>query len=82
MARARREGLKLLSIEVDDRLFDSFAELAAHNGRSLRDEVTSALKRHLATRPVVVPVEGPPLEPELIPAGLKPRKGRRKKGEE
>lgn len=82
MARARREGLKLLTLEVDESLFDGVASLAARNGRSLRDEISSALRRHLHTPPVVVAVESPALEPEQVPAGLTPRRGRRPKGEE
>ena len=64
--------------ELSRALAADMKALAERNGRSFRDEMTSAVKRHLATPPVVVPVEPPALAAELVPAGQKPRRGRPK----
>lgn len=70
------KGAKGAYVELPEDVLEAMKALAVKNGRSWKDELTSACRRHLKTPPVIV--EGPELEEERVPAGLKPRKGRPK----
>ena len=56
----RIEGMRSVGIHVEAELAAKMEALARDNGRSFSAEVRSALRRHLATPPVLRP-ETPPM---------------------
>ncbi len=77
MPEVKREGQRPRYIDVDAVLDARFAKLAASNGRSYKDELHHAMRRHLAQPPKVrlVVEETPLVSDDVKPAP--PKKGRR-----
>jgi hypothetical protein len=79
-----REGYRQVATQLPVDAWDALEVLAAANGRSVVEELTHAVRRHLAAPPVVrVVVEEPPLQSaEVGPEKVKPKAKRtRKKGD-
>lgn len=68
-------GVRATVVEIDTEVFTQLKELAAKNRRTLRDEYMHALRRHLATPPVItIHEETPRLPPASIESAPPPRK--------
>ena len=80
MPRKPTSGCKPLYVEMPLEMDSGLRELAARNGRGVKDELLHAVRRHLATPPTLVAPELPP-DKVVPPADDAPKRGRpRKKG--
>lgn len=75
MPKKPTRGLRGYHLEMEEDVMERVRELAQANGRPLRDEVTHALLRHLASPPIVR-VEVDAREMPDVPAPEKRRRGR------
>lgn len=63
-------------LEVEPDILAQFKGLAQINGRSVREEIVHALRRHLAQPPVVVVQTQPLAEATIPPPSPRKRKGK------
>jgi hypothetical protein len=82
MPKRPSQGVKNVNVELPPDLIEQVRQLAERNGRPFREEVVSALRRHLAAPPEVEVIErAPPLPAATVtrPGAGRPR-GRRRGG--
>jgi hypothetical protein len=82
MPKRPSQGVKNVNVELPPDLIEEVRALAERNGRPFREEVESALRRHLKAPPKVEVVETKPALPEETvtrPGAGRPR-GRRRGG--
>lgn len=60
-------GSKLISLHLPLDLIERVKDLASNTRRSMTDEITHALERHLAAPPqVIYEMTTPPLAPDMV----------------
>jgi hypothetical protein len=82
MPKRPSQGVKNVNVELPPDLIEEVRALAEKNGRPFREEVESALRRHLKAPPKVKVIEeAPPLPAATLtrPGAGRPR-GRRRGG--
>lgn len=70
------DGRKVASIEVWPEVWEQMVALAAKNGRTIRDEIDQAFRRHLEKPPILIL---PPLDDAEVTPSTAKRPGRKRK---
>lgn len=75
MGRAKKPGRTGAYIELDDEVLAAMRELASRNGRTFKDEVQHACRRHLGAPPKLN-IDTPPLPPAEVQKSAPKRRKR------